>query len=249
MSLVHRQTTGYLQQLRKDVAAFRIDIDNFNVESASSTISISLIGAITTRIASIGRLLDDYQNFISNLTAEDAKNQNQKKYEKLKNDYDGLRNEFQELFKRREELLRQSEQIRRENERNNLFSEAIASGTDDNPYSAELRNSRRGANQQKEDRFDDSTGNMMDQQMKLDRGNARLDEILEMGRAAFDDIVEQNEMLLKVKDRMSQGLETLGVSHRTVMKIEKVMWEDKVIFYVLASLTLFIMWVIWHYLG
>lgn len=248
MSLVHRQATGYIQQLRKDIAAFRANIDDFNVESSNSTISVSLIGAISTRINSIARLLEDYQNFISNLTSDESRSQNEKKYEKLKNEYDPLKKEFQELFKRREELLKESEQIRREKDRTELFSQAVASGTDDNPYSAELRNSKRGGGKN-DDRFDDSMGMMMDQQAKLDRGNARLDEILEMGRAAFDDIVEQNEMLHKVKDKMSQGLETLGVSHHTVMKIEKVIWEDKVIFYIFGTLTLFIMWLIWHYLG
>lgn len=70
-----------------------------------------------------------------------------------------------------------------------------------------------------------------------------------MGKQAFDDLVEQNEIINNVRDKMSQGLSTLGVSKETVGLIERKAWEDKWIFYIGAIFTLYIMYLIWYYLS
>lgn len=63
------------------------------------------------------------------------------------------------------------------------------------------------------------------------RGNAQLDLILEMGHQSLDDLVEQNQILRKVQDRMSSSLRTLGVSEDTIQMINRRAFKDKFIFY------------------
>lgn len=256
MSLLYNQTNKQLQQLRRDLNSLRnvVNSTDTNKQSRELSSSISLIGTISTTITSVGRLLKDFEEYLSNQTDKESQKKNQLRLDKIQAEYEEFKVEFKELRTRREELIRDNERIKNEYARNNLFqqqnAEGVASGVSDNPYSIEYRRGKHGSfANDNEDNSADLNGMMMDQQMKLDRGNAKLDEILEMGRHAFEDIVEQNEMIMKVKDKMSQGLSTLGVSRQTVGKIEKILWEDKIIFYVAGSFTLFIMWLIWKYLG
>jgi Golgi SNAP receptor complex protein 2 len=249
MSLLYNQTNKQIQQLHRDLNTLKSSVDNSVSDSNVNNISLSLIGAISTTITSINRLLGDFESYVSNQTDLEAQTKNKNRLNKLRSEYEELKSEFNELRKQREETIRANERIHKETERNNLFMQTNdemgkASGISDNPYSIEFRSSRKHNINSEE-----ATGMLMDQEMKLQKGNAKLDEILELGRHAFEDIVEQNETILKVREKMSEGLSTLGVSHGTVLKIEKVMWEDKIIFYIGASLTLFIMYIIWKYLG
>ncbi|EJT44716.1 BOS1-like protein [Saccharomyces kudriavzevii IFO 1802] len=76
------------------------------------------------------------------------------------------------------------------------------------------------------------------EQSVFERGNAQLDYILEMGQQSFENIVEQNKILSKVQDQMSNGLRTLGVSERTITSINKRVFKDKLVFWI--ALILFI---------
>lgn len=208
------------------------------------------MGVISTTITTINRLLGDFEIYVANQTDIEAQTKNKNRLVKLRSEFHDLKNEFTELKKNREDNLRESEKIRKENERSNLFKQnnddvVITSGVSDNPYVVSNRSNRKQISQIEAE----EKGMLLDQEIKLQSGNAKLDEILEFGRNAFDDIVEQNETILKAREKMSQGLSTLGVSHSTVLQIEKVMWEDKVIFYIGAIVTLFIMYMIWKYLG
>ncbi|GAV27014.1 hypothetical protein PMKS-000475 [Pichia membranifaciens] len=207
-----------MQQLRRDLNSLRSSVTSDKENEIGS--SLSLIGAISTTITSVGRLLGDFEAYVANQTDKEAQAKNQTRLDKLRSEYEDSRVEFGDLRIRREEKVRESERIKCENERNTLFTPniedraGIASGISDNPYSIEFRSNRKhGA--LNEEGSNDANGMMMDQHMKLDRSNAKLDEILELGRHAFEDIVEQNETILRVKDKMSQGLTTLGVSPGT----------------------------------
>lgn len=70
------------------------------------------------------------------------------------------------------------------------------------------------------------------EQSVFERGNAQLDYILEMGQQSFENIVEQNKILSKVQDRMSNGLRTLGVSEQTITSINKRVFKDKLVFWI-----------------
>ncbi|QLL31829.1 hypothetical protein HG536_0B06970 [Torulaspora globosa] len=69
------------------------------------------------------------------------------------------------------------------------------------------------------------------EQSIFQRGNAQLELILEMGHQSLDDLVEQNQILQKMQDRMSSSLRTLGVSEETIQKINRRAFKDKLIFW------------------
>lgn len=76
------------------------------------------------------------------------------------------------------------------------------------------------------------------EQSIFQRGNAQLELILEMGHQSFDDIVEQNQILHKLQDRMSSSLRTLGVSDETIQRINRRAFKDKLIFWFALALML-----------
>lgn len=251
MSLLYIHINKKIQELRRDVESFGSIIDTAEPSNLKNSTSTLLVGSISTTLSTIKSSLEKYKSYVYDTSDTQKKETNIKKLSKLTNEYEQFKQRFEQLCERRGSIIKESE-------RTNLFAQqnediiGKASGISDNPYSVDYRrkgNRGGAANGFSENNDTDTTGVLMDQQMKLDRSNAKLDEILEMGRQAFDDIVEQNETILKIKDKMSQGLSTLGVSRSTVDQIEKVMWEDKVIFYVAGFLTLLIMWLIWKYLG
>lgn len=249
MSLLYNQTNKQVQLLRRDIGSFREIVQSSNETGTSK--SLSLMGSISTTITTVGRLLDDFETYVSNQTDNAAQTKNRNRLTKLRGEYTELKQEFGDLKNMRAERIKEQELIRRDADRNALFTpraeeSALTSGVDENPYTVGYRSSKK----HKDDYGDMDGVNMMnDQQMKMERSNAKLDEILEMGRHAFQDIVEQNETILRAKEKMSESLLTLGVSRQTVVQIEKVMWEDKIIFYLGAFLTLLIMWLIWKYLA
>lgn len=78
----------------------------------------------------------------------------------------------------------------------------------------------------------------------LARGNQQLDEILEMGREAYEELVASNEYLRKFQEKITGSLLTLGVSQETIRSVEKRAFKDKWIFYGGA----FFMFVLFYYL-
>lgn len=249
MSLLYSQTNKQVQSLRNDIGTFRGIVESSNETALNK--SLSLMGSISTTITNVGRLLSDFETYVSNQTDKAAQTKNRNRLTKLHGEYTELKKEFGELKNMRIERLKEQNIIRRDTDRNALFTPrsedaALTSGVDENPFSVGYRSSKK----HKDDPSDYDAMNMMsDQQMKMERSNAKLDEILDIGRHAFQEIVEQNEMILRAKEKMSESLLILGVSRQTVVQIEKVMWEDKVIFYLGAFFTLSIMWLIWKYLA
>lgn len=70
------------------------------------------------------------------------------------------------------------------------------------------------------------------EQSAFQRGNAQLEMILEMGYQSLDDIVEQNQILRKMQDKMTQSLTTLGVSQGTINNVNRRLFKDKLIFWI-----------------
>ena len=52
-----------------------------------------------------------------------------------------------------------------------------------------------------------------------------------MGQQAFEDIVEQNEILRKVQTKFEESLITLGVSQGTIRSVERRAKQDKWLFW------------------
>lgn len=76
------------------------------------------------------------------------------------------------------------------------------------------------------------------EQSIFQRGNAQLDLILEMGHQSLDNIVEQNQIIHRLQDRMSSSLRTLGVSDETIQRINRRAFKDKLIFWFALALML-----------
>ncbi|VEU23087.1 DEKNAAC104099 [Brettanomyces naardenensis] len=238
-SLLYNNATRLTQQLRKDLEQFAKD---------PSTAAPALIGQITTTINNLGRTLRDYEEFINNQTLslnESQKLKNQNRLTNLKKEYSEYKVKFASLRKQREDSQAESS-------RNQLFSNR-STAISDNPYDENSMSIRQGHASKNGSVPSDSGLSMQEglykEQSVLERSNQQLDDILEMGRQAFDDLVEQNEIVGKMRDRMSSSLETMGVSRATIRKIEKKAFEDKWIFYIGGGTTLFSMYMIWHYLG
>lgn len=83
--------------------------------------------------------------------------------------------------------------------------------------------------------------NPYDVHQRLSRSNAALDDILQQGQEAFGQLQEQNDILERAREQMSSSLRQMGVSGETIDRIERVLREDKIIFYAGGVVTLVIM--------
>ncbi|OBA18582.1 uncharacterized protein OGAPODRAFT_11120 [Ogataea polymorpha] len=226
------------QQLRKDLEQFEKD---------PTSAQLSLIGQITTTITNLSRTLQDYEDYIVKQTL----NLNESQKLKNENRLASLKNELLEYKLKTQSLKKQREEGLAEVNRNQLFANR-STAISENPYDDSNVSSvtnRGGQSRQEQLSGLSMQEGLQKEQSVLERSNQQLDEILEMGRMAFDDLVEQNEVVLKMKERMSSSLQTLGVSKATIRQIEKKAFEDKWIFYIGAALTLYVMYLIWKYLG
>ncbi|KAH3667167.1 hypothetical protein OGAPHI_002816 [Ogataea philodendri] len=226
------------QQLRKD-------LDQFEKDPVGA--QLSLIGQITTTTTNLSRTLQDYEDYIVKQTL--SLNETQKI--KNENRLSSLKNELLEYKLKAQSLKKQREEGLAEVNRNQLFTNR-STAISDNPYEETGVSSvtnRVGQSRQEQYSGLSMQEGLQKEQSILEKSNQQLDDILEMGRLAFDDLVEQNEVVLKMKDKMSSSLQTLGVSNATIRQIEKKAFEDKWIFYVGAALTFYVMYLIWRYLG
>ncbi|KAG7874392.1 hypothetical protein KL938_005007 [Ogataea parapolymorpha] len=237
-SLLYNNAIKQTQQLRKDLEQFEKD---------PTSAQLSLIGQITTTITNLSRTLQDYEDYIVKQTL----NLNESQKLKNENRLASLKNELLEYKLKTQSLKKQREEGLAEVNRNQLFANR-STAISENPYDDNNVSSvtnRGGQSRQEQLSGLSMQEGLQKEQSVLERSNQQLDEILEMGRMAFDDLVEQNEVVLKMKERMSSSLQTLGVSKATIRQIEKKAFEDKWIFYIGAALTLYVMYLIWKYLG
>ncbi|ODV84563.1 glycoside hydrolase family 17 protein [[Candida] arabinofermentans NRRL YB-2248] len=246
-SLLYNSAIKQTQQLRKDLEIF----ENNPINSP-----LSIIGQITTTITTLTRTLQDYEDYILKQTLslnESQKLKNENRLKNLKDELIEYKLKFQLFKKQREDGLN-------ELNKNQLLYTNRSTAISDNPYDESNGSSIvNRANAKSIDDQNDNESNkysslsmqegLYKEQTVLEKSNQQLDDILEMGKLAFDDLIEQNEVILKMKDKMSSSLQTLGVSKATIRKIEKKAFEDKWIFYIGALITLYIMYLIYSYLG
>lgn len=88
------------------------------------------------------------------------------------------------------------------------------------------------------------TEGMHKERSTLSRGNQQLDDILEMGREAYEELVASNQMLRNFQEKITGSLLTLGVSQETIRSVERRAFQDKWIFYGGA----FVMFVLFYYI-
>ncbi|QLQ79342.1 hypothetical protein HG537_0B06900 [Torulaspora globosa] len=148
---------------------------------------------------------------------------------KFQNRLDSLIRSHRECAERFAELKKQ---YNASNARNQLFSqnEAVMGGESVMSKRNVGSASPRGSFEAKRGGLPLYNG-LQKEQSIFQRGNAQLELILEMGHQSLEDLVEQNQILQKMQDRMSSSLRTLGVSEETIQKINRRAFKDKLIFW------------------
>ena len=209
------------------------DLSNF--EHNYKDAPLSLQGQISTTISSLDRTLQDYSKL--SINEHDPLKREKisiriSNFEKQLNDSKSL---FQTIKRKKqnhlEEFQRSQLFISPESNLNNRFqnrsnvnnsnSHHHNSHSDDNPYTQTNI---------------DYKDNLYTEAQNLNRSNQQLDEILEMGREAFDNIVQQNEYIKSIQNKLLNSLNTLGVSQSTIRQIDKIAFKDKWFFYIGAFL-------------
>lgn len=241
--MLYNNANRLAQQLRSDL---------HKLEENLKDAPASLIGEITTTMNSLGRTLKDYEEYIDKQTLSLNKSQKKKNETRLIN----LRKEYDEYKKKFDALRKERESVQAKNNKDKLFSNT-STAISDNPYDeSSVSRVNAGADSGDVNGSSNAAGNsgfgmrkaLYKEQNVLERSNQQLDDILEMGRNAFDDLVEQNEVISKMRNGMNSSLETMGVSRATIRRIDQKAFEDKWIFYIGGAFTLFTMYLIWHYL-
>ncbi|KAA3674810.1 NADH dehydrogenase (ubiquinone) Fe-S protein 2 [Paragonimus westermani] len=82
---------------------------------------------------------------------------------------------------------------------------------------------------------------------RLSAVGRRLDEMLASGSASLVALKEQGMTLKSAHRRVLDLLNTLGLSNTVMRLIERRTHQDKVVFWLLAGVSLFLMWLVWRY--
>ncbi|KAI8832802.1 hypothetical protein BJ741DRAFT_613779 [Chytriomyces cf. hyalinus JEL632] len=94
---------------------------------------------------------------------------------------------------------------------------------------------------------------MMDGMLKenesLTASDGRLDEFIQMGRGALNELYEQRQLLKSTQRRMYDIANTLGLSSTVIKYIEKRASQDRWVLFGGMVVTLLLMWAIAHFLG
>ncbi|CCH59849.1 hypothetical protein TBLA_0C00330 [Henningerozyma blattae CBS 6284] len=232
MNAIYNHAVKQKNQLQSDLTRFDQEL---------VTAPISLQGSISATLVSFNKTIDQYKahlesqknNFKFNeLSEKDFEKQN--KYESRLISLNESYREFSTKFKELKLKYNQSTT----NARSQLFGNNLSS---DNPFDdssvMNKRNVGGGAINMNRDNSNGSSQlplyqGLRKEQTVLERGNAQLDYLLEMGQQSLDDMIEQNQVILKMQDKMSSSLRTLGVSDSTIHMINKRVFKDKLIFWV-----------------
>lgn len=195
------------------------------------TSPVSLQGSISATLVSLERTIEQYRDQLKRYEAT-VENGGEAEDVKFQTRLDSLIRSHREAAARFQELKKQ---YNASNARAQLFSKNEAYLDGDS-----VMNKRNVANvgtASPRGSFDVKRGGLplynglQKEQSIFQRGNAQLELILEMGHQSLDDLVEQNQILLKMQDRMASSLRTLGVSEETIQKINRRAFKDKLIFW------------------
>lgn len=186
------------------------------LEKNLSTSPMSLQGTITTSLTAFKKTIKEYNDLVrqSNVTKE----KHQARLQKFNQDLDLFSSKFDSLRHQREvQLQADSHQ--------ELMGRRHAT-TSDNPY-----DENQAANQAPLQQLLSYLEGLYKEKQSLSRGSQQLDQILEMGQSAFEDLVEQNQTLQRLGQTFEQSLLTLGVSQGTIRRVERRAKQDKWLFW------------------
>lgn len=195
------------------------------LEKNLSTSPMSLQGTIITSLTAFKKTIKEYNDLIKqNLFTEEKHNQ---RLQKFQNDLAQFSAKFDSLRHQREvQLQADSHQ--------ELLGRRHNAAPSDNPYDV-----NQAANQAPQSLLLYLEG-LYKEKQSLSRGSQQLDQILEMGQSALEDLVEQNETLQRLGQTFEKAMLTLGVSQGTIRRVERRAKQDKWLFW-LGVIIMFVM--------
>lgn len=209
MNSLYNHGLKQTQLITKDLTSFEKNI---------STSPLSLQGSISTSLTSFRKTIKEYGDLIKQNSQDQNITKHETRLEKFQQDLSEFTSKFDDLKAQREstvhEANRQELLGRRTQQSDNPYSQS------DNPYP-----------QQQQQQSVSYQEGLYHEKNSLQRGSEQLDQILEMGQHAFEDIVEQNETLQRLGATFEQSLVTLGVSRTTIRTIERRAKQDKWLFW------------------
>ncbi|KAK3821450.1 MAG: hypothetical protein J3Q66DRAFT_377445 [Benniella sp.] len=212
----------------KQVNALQRDLEKF--QSGEDT-SVAVQGQIAATLNAFKRSIDDYDAMAKKEMINDKREKAFARVSKFREDYDTINRSFA-LLKSREEQLsnarNRSQLLERRQSRASVAVEHPYQATSASPYLQQAHAIR-------ERDFAQRTG-------------AQLDDMLNQGKAALDDLFHQRTTLKSTQRKMLDAANTLGLSRNVIQLIERRSTEDKWIFYTGVVITLLAMWAIVHYL-
>ncbi|CCE62659.1 hypothetical protein TPHA_0D00150 [Tetrapisispora phaffii CBS 4417] len=246
MNAIYNHAVKQKNQLRDEIAKF---------ESNLVTAPISLQGSISATLVSFEKSINQYKEQVIKFQKENGKSTEESVIETIAKGgsrLESLINESKELTTKYKELKQKYNEA---NARTELFANTSSTENPFNDASA-MMNKRNVGVSQTSSNVDSSNqagslpmyDGLLKEQNIFQKGNAQLDLILEMGQQSLEDIMEQNEVLKKVQDRMSSSLRTLGVSEETIHQINKRVFKDKLIFWIALFLLFLGMYLILKWL-
>ncbi|KAK6202649.1 uncharacterized protein RJT21DRAFT_118720 [Scheffersomyces amazonensis] len=216
-----------------------ISRDLLEFEKNLSTSPLSLQGAITTSITAFRKTIREYKDLVEKDTDATSNAKHEGRIEKFSQDLSEFTTKFDSLKSQREVIAQENNKQELLGRRHLHNPDSNGGQASENPYDP--------TNQQQQQQDLSYSEGLYNERLSLARGSQQLDHILEMGQQAFEDIVEQNEILRKVQAKFEQSLVTLGVSQGTIRSIEKRAKQDKWLFWFALILTLVIFWYIFKF--
>lgn len=213
MNALYNHGVKQTHTLQRELASF---------EKNLSTSPMSLQGSITTTLTAFKKTVREYNDLVLQSSLSEEKHH--ARLEKFNKELTEYQSKFDTLKRQREEHLQANNQ-------QELMGRRHTTG--DNPYGSEHAARQAPSNLSYQE-------GLFKEKQSLSRGSQQLDQILEMGQSAFEDLVEQNETLKKIGSTFLQSLLTLGVSQGTIRTIERRARQDKWLFWG-AVILLFVM--------
>ncbi|QHS74821.1 Bos1p [Saccharomyces paradoxus] len=227
MNALYNHAVKQKNQLQQELARF---------EKNSVTAPISLQGSISATLVSLEKTIKQYAEHLNRYKEDTSAGEIDPKFA---NRLATLTQDLQDFTTRFKDL---KQSYNESNSRTQLFGSGASHVMDsDNPFSTSetIMNKRNVGGASSNGKEGSSNGGglplyqgLQKEQSVFERGNAQLDYILEMGQQSLENIVEQNKILSKVQDRMSNGLRTLGVSEQTIASVNKRVFKDKLVFWI-----------------
>lgn len=217
MNSIYNHGLKQTQTITKDLTQF---------EKNLSTSPLSLQGAITTSLTAFRKTIKEYNDLLEKNVNDTSYTKHENRLNKFNQDLNEFTLKFDNLKKQRDIQVQESNKQELLGRRH-ISTTASASASSDNPYDS---NSTQQQLQEDQNTMSYREG-LYHEKNSLERGSEQLDRILEMGQQAFEDIVEQNEILRKVQTKFEESLITLGVSQGTIRSVERRAKQDKWLFW------------------